>query len=195
MSTTITATTTLDIAQLDRLASDAQGRLAELETDEARLSLDALTDEDAARELKNVQSERASALAAIRQAEMARAERDRREIEAAEAAEQERVAACIARARELQPQIEKSISVFDKKLLEAAKALADYCEMSTEQQQELSRAGERPPRMPQWAGNGAIAYALGLASVPRGIVGLEAIPTRPQPLSQSHPNPALGEAP
>ena len=82
--------TTPDITEidLDAVEVDATDRREELREQQARLSLPALCDPEAASELANVQSELRAAELAIEQVAMAREERERREVEAAEQAEQ-----------------------------------------------------------------------------------------------------------
>ncbi|HXW59240.1 MAG TPA: hypothetical protein VEJ23_07150 [Solirubrobacteraceae bacterium] len=179
---------------LERLERDARARIGELERQERRLSLDALADPAMAEELKDVQSQRAAALAAIRQAELARDEREHREVQAREEAERARLRAHFARARELQVEIDRVIKTVDKRLAEAMTALREYVALATTQQQELSAAGERPPRTPPWMGNAVLAFAMQRADLPRGVIVLETTRAAPGPLSELHPRPALEES-
>jgi hypothetical protein len=193
MTATKTQTPTTTDLDLEALRVDGERRLEELREQRQRISVEALVDAQVASELEDVESAIEATSAELRRIELAGTEQERRDREAAEAAEYERVEAHMRRARELQPEIEKVIATYDRKLGEAMVALRAFCDLTLEQQQELGAAGERPPRTPPWAANASLAFAMNHAGLSRGLIVLESVTGKPRPLAELHPTPALGE--
>jgi hypothetical protein len=180
-----TETQTSQDVDLGRLEDDAKARIAELEQQERRLALDALSDPELAAELASVQSERAAAEAQIRQAAMALEEIERREAQARADAEEAEREARLDRARKLEPRIEAAAKTFNERLVEGMVALREYHDLVVEQAGELGRPTGPAIGEHGLAFNSAVAFAMGQADIPRGLITLEALPRgRPQPLTR-----------
>jgi hypothetical protein len=149
-------TTTTDI-DLDRLDSDAQAQIPELEQQEARLALDALTNPAMAEELKMVQSRRASALAQRRQVAMAREERDRQEVDAQRQAEAKVREKAKAEADRCERELGTLAASVDAAASAYAAAVADYARVFAQREEALVAAGLR-----EW-GRGSQPGGLGAA--------------------------------
>jgi hypothetical protein len=190
-----TADETQSQDEMDKLASDAHARLEQLDADEARLSLDALDDEDAAQELKNVQSERASALAAIRQAELARSERDRRAERERLDAERARIEDHARLERELQDKLEPVLKAIDKAFADVAVNLRTFGELTGEIRMHRLARGAAAPWVNERLIHLALVYALNAAEVPRGLIILEGefLRFKSAPLVESFPRVAPPE--
>jgi hypothetical protein len=128
---------------LDELEQDARARVAELEQQRARLSLDAtIGDEpakrEAADELRSVESELASARAELQRLPLARAERDRR---AAQAAEEAQRVVCEKAGTKIGP-LQKRVSAAAASVDEAARRLAEAIRTHAQLDEQLTETRE-----------------------------------------------------
>jgi chromosome segregation ATPase len=193
------AETPADI-DLGALAADATRRLGDLEEARLRLSPESLTDATVAGELSRVESEIESCKQMLERVRLARTEVERRELQAqADAAEAARQAH-LAEARRLQAERRKQAAVVDKAASVYAKALREFDRITSAQEAELRRAGDRTAadiaRPRPWMFELALAAALRDAGCPHGILRVEALAgaehvsqsaIRPLGLSDSRP--------
>jgi hypothetical protein len=166
-----TATVKETDVNIDRIAAEAQQRLSELREQQQRLSLDALTDKDAAIELRNIESEIASAEAELHRVGLARQEGERREADAAEKAEQERIGRLLRKAEALHRKIDAAAKRYDDAADELAQAHVAHHLLMVEQTTALTEAGAAEPGRPWgWisAYSGALAHALLSADPDKG---------------------------
>ncbi len=153
-----TATTVIqEPDRIDAFEADAQAKIAELEQQEARLSLDAINDPAMAQELADVRSERTSAESAVRQAALARKQLEQLEQQAADEADTKRIAAARAEAEKLGRQLADEAESVDVAAAAYARAVADYGRTFQQRREAQQAAGDRP-----W-GQGGRPLGLGAA--------------------------------
>jgi chromosome segregation ATPase len=176
-----------DVAQLDALESDARSRIGELEQEEGRLALDALSDDRLASELADVQSERRSAEDSLRQAALARAEIARRAQQAEDSAESDRVEREMAKARALALEYRECAAKVDAATESYCAALAELATVYRDLEMTTQRAGEKALRPADSAIMASLVYYLRRAGVPGSFIQLGGIAPRAQPLVDSLP--------
>jgi hypothetical protein len=130
------APSTFDVAE-----SELQQKIAELQERRGELSLDALTSEDARRELTSVEQELEAADREVCRVALARREDDRRQRLAAEQAEAARVQAALDRAAELAGDRERAEAKLTKAAAELAPSIAGVHDVAAKQAAALSEAG------------------------------------------------------
>jgi Fic family protein len=164
---------------LSMIEQDARRRIEELTEARQRLSLDAITDEDAKRELANVESEIAGAERLLEQTQLAADERQRRLREAEQAAAEKVRASVEHRAARLQPEVVKSERSVDLAFAAAAQAVASFLQTQGELDGALRETGGRgqtghdltPSRL-----EGSLKHHFAAAGVPPRLLDLG--PTR-----------------
>ena len=159
---------------VEALAADARRRIQELAEARQRLASDAISDEDARQELANVESELAAADAELERMSLARAEGERRDVEARERAEAKRRAAALECARTLQSQREAAALKVDRGAKALAEALTELDRVCGEQAEQLrvvdlSLEGVRIAPL-LLSVEGALLHAFHAARTPRGLV-------------------------
>jgi hypothetical protein len=130
------APSTFDVAENELLQ-----KIAELQERLGELSLDALTSEDARRELTSVEQELEVADREVSRVALARREDDRRQRLAAEQAEAARVQAALDRAAELAGDRERAEAKLTKAAVELARSIAGVHDVAAKQAVALSEAG------------------------------------------------------
>jgi len=163
----VTTTPTADL--IDQLERDAREKIGGLEREEARLALDALNDDALGEELRDVQSQRASCEAQLRQAEMSRAEIARRQAEAAVDEEVKVRQGHLERARKVLPRLEAAAQAFDAKAAELMTALASYRTLDVALGGELAGAGVKYTKPYAEAPELALSVAMGRANMAGGM--------------------------
>jgi hypothetical protein len=131
----------LEPDELDALEADAKRKVREAEAVEERLSLDALTDPAVAAELQDLRSERRTAEDLIGQIGKARRRRERLRVEAADKAEQERLAKAQAKADKRahgRPPLEAKANADLAAAVKSLTALEDHTKL---EEQDLRDAG------------------------------------------------------
>lgn len=142
-----------EVDPLNPIAADAGRRLGELRAQRARLSLDAVSNPEGpeAQELASIEDEIASAERALERVERARAERDRRAVEAAEEAERKAREQAQSEADADTPKLIAEAKAIDKELLGAARRIAARQRRGRHQQECLERAGSHVGPVDVWA--------------------------------------------
>lgn len=133
---------------LDLIEQDARGRIARLEDDRGRLSLDALDEharEDVRLELANVESELVAARAELERVGLARGERGRRDAEARESAERDAGAAALVEAAKLAKQLAAQARAVDAAAKKYAAEAASFAALHERHHDSLVVAREREP--------------------------------------------------
>jgi DNA repair exonuclease SbcCD ATPase subunit len=130
----------------DALEGEVNAKLAALAEARQRLSLDALTDEDARLELANVEDENRAAEAELERLALARTESSRRDREAEEKVERELRQAAAARAAKVEAMLPKLAKKIDSTGAAFARALADYQSAFYSHQAERAAAAGAPGR-------------------------------------------------
>jgi chromosome segregation ATPase len=126
---------------LDGIEQGITERLGELREQRQRLSLDALTNSKAAKELEDVEGRIVGVQAELDRVGLARAERERRELDARQAEVDDRQRAAMTAARELQVDREKAAKAVDRATNAYVDAIASYFEVCRAQQAKLVAAG------------------------------------------------------
>jgi len=168
--------------ELTLLATDAERRLVELREQQQRLSLDALTDEDARQELANVESEISAADAELARIPLAREERQRRDAEAQAQAEAEALSKARERERKLRRQLQEAGRRCDEAMAAAAEAIATYSDVFLTHHESAVASGERPwgrGGSPSPAIAGAMRHHLARAGSGRMVNLADPAPERP----------------
>jgi hypothetical protein len=187
--------TTEPPVSLDAMQADTETRLAELRQRRQELSLDALTDQGVAKRLATVESDIATAESALERVGLARAEGQRRELQARSEAEAERRANALQQARALQSEREKGAAAVDAAAKAFAEKLAAWDQITTRQESALRVAGRTgyagsAVRPQPWMVECAVQHHLSAAGCPRGVMRLGSFmpgPGASQPASRVRP--------
>jgi hypothetical protein len=176
-----TAITQQEAIDLDSIEEDARRRIVELTEHRKRLSLDALGDDDAKRELATVESELVSAERLLEQAKLAGDERERRDQETRQQAEQKQQAAGQRRVEKLRPEKVKAEQAIDLAFAAAAQAVvsllgtdADFARASKQAGHGQSGRDLTGPRV-----GGAWKFHFGAADIPHNLIDLPPGPAAP----------------
>jgi hypothetical protein len=186
-------TATQSPPDLDKLEQDAHARIADCEQEEQRLALDALSDPTLAEELQGVQRKRADAEGQARQAQMARDEIGRREARAIEAAEQARRDEALADARVLEDERRAAAKAVDEAGAAYVKAIDAWADVRVRQEAALGRAHQRALKPTGDAVERALLRNMLDVGLPRGLLTIEGINTRPAPLAETDPGQPVGD--
>jgi chromosome segregation ATPase len=167
---------------LDAILADAKQRVEELREQKERVSPEALIDAAAADELRSIESELSEAVRAQELAGSAKRELERREVEAREKAEADRIAAAEAQAQKLGSERYAAATLIDRRFREVAAALAGYQKLCEAHEGALAEAGGAgrggfvawaQPNASRIAG--ALGYWLREAHVRRGLLPLSGV--------------------
>lgn len=184
---TPTPTPVPDPSAIAAMETDARRRIGELEQEEARLALDALSDPQLAAELRDVQSERRAAEDTLRQAELARAEHERRAQQAAAEAEAARKGRELAQARKLAASYREDAAKVDEACAAYCRALKAFADDELDLQATLARGDESFRRPAGSAPTAALVYHMRAVGVPPSMIETQGINPRAMPLVQSLP--------
>lgn len=193
------------VVDLGALAADATTRLAELEEQRLRLSPEALSDSEVAAELADIESAIVSCRQVLERVRLARVETERREHQAETDVRERARQECLAHARRLEGERRKAAAAVDKAAAVFATQLRAFDRITTEQEVQLRRAGERQAadiaRPRSWMFELALAHALRAAGLPRGALRVEALIgaehvalSQIRPLAELDPRPIEPEA-
>lgn len=130
------------LVDLDALERDCETKIGELCGAIGRLSLDALSDPEVRHELVDVERELAEAQQEIQRIHLARAEQERRDMEARQKALGARQAAAYKAARQLQPKRERAAEAVDAAAEVFISAISEYVTICHSQQAALVQAGQ-----------------------------------------------------
>jgi hypothetical protein len=163
------------VVDLPGLVADAEERLEVLRPRVQELSLDALSDPAAARELADVRAGIASAEGVLEQAALAGAEQARRaELERQRQAAEARAAA-LARAAQLDVELQAAGSHVDEAFEASCRCVLVWLKLAEERDGELA-AARRSPGVNAHAIRAfmlAGAYAYGMRGLPLGLLKIE----------------------
>jgi hypothetical protein len=159
-----------DLAALQAKALEAETRLEAIESEEQRLSLDALSDKRAAKELGEVQAQRAACENTIRQMRFAAQEHGRREAAQLAAEERARVEAARLEALELQAARVAAAEEVDEGCAQLARALSQYGDLVSRQTLLLVAAGLKQLHVEEGGTQRALFAAMIEAQTPAGLV-------------------------
>jgi hypothetical protein len=165
-----------EVIDLDVLEGDARRRIGELMEVRQRLSLDALTDEDAQRELANVESELAATEGELQRVDLARTESGRRVQEAEREAEAKRQAAAERRVAKLKPEVLKAEQAVDAAFAAAGGAVASFLGVQGELLQAAGGRGQAGNDLTPSRLEGSLHHHFAAAGVPPRLLDLG--PTR-----------------
>jgi hypothetical protein len=168
--------------ELDDLQRAAEQEIARLEIVEGEISFELLDDPSRRPELEAAQSQRAAALARVRQCELARSESDRRLHAEAQAEQQAKRAEALAAARKLAPRVLAAAEGVDESAARFAKSLATFSSLSAALDEQARAAGRRMPKAIPSAPQNALVQALVDAEVPRGLLEFAGVNQRPSKL-------------
>jgi hypothetical protein len=182
----MTTTETPTELDFDALAADAEQRLAELRQQEERLSLPALEDPAGAEahELRSIREEITSKVELLEQSRAAGRVKAQREQEAAQQAEEKRLAAAQRKVDVAERDLAKAARALDEGMEAFAVALASYIEREGAVRRTVNEAGGRGSsvRTPASRFEAALVHHLSRARVPRGAIELPLITGKPRPM-------------
>ena len=134
-------TTEPENIDLDALEADCKSNISNLRAAIGRLALDALHNPAAREELTDCEHQLDEAEAELGRLALARAERERRDIEQHTEQERARRAAAFARARELQGERQKAARSVDRAAARFVEAVAEFVDVARRQESEFAAAG------------------------------------------------------
>jgi hypothetical protein len=161
---------------LDALEHDARARVAQLEEQRARLSLDTHIGDEHGRaevrlELLSVESELTAARGELERLPLARAEREHRKRDAVQEAEQAARARAAKEVARLEQRLPSAAAEVDAKAAELGKAIAQHADLSDRAYEARVRSwGQKPNRTrPHPPYTGPVRHGLAAAGVPGAV--------------------------